>query len=228
MCILSYAPTNDGFVLNFNRDEVYNRLAKPPEKYTIDNQKLIFPKDTKSGGSWIGVNVTKSIVGCILNAKGKTPKIPSNSRGKIFIDQLIQGKANLNKNELHAIAPFTLLSFCLHTQVITQYHWDGFHLKRNKRTMYTPFIFCSSSLYENAIMKKLKAEFNSLIASKSEIETTTSSFHKKYFFYKNHPIYLRSNSGIQTVSMTTILKNKNGLRLNYTDLVENTEQTIQL
>ena len=125
MCILSYAPTNDGFVLNFNRDEVYNRVAKPLQQYSVDNPKLIFPKDTKSGGSWIGVNVTKSVIGCILNAKGKTPKIPSNSRGNIFIDQLIQGKANLYENELHDIAPFTLLSLCLHTQVITQYHWDG-------------------------------------------------------------------------------------------------------
>ncbi|MGB2153628.1 MAG: NRDE family protein [Flavobacteriaceae bacterium] len=227
MCILSYAPTNDGFVLSFNRDEVYNRVAKPPEQYTVNNQKLIFPKDTKSGGSWIGVNITKSVVGCVLNAKGKTPKIPSNSRGNIFINQLIQGKANLYENELDDIAPFTLLSFCLHTQVITQYLWDGFHLKRNKRTMSTPFILCSTSLYENSIMKKMKAEFNSLIASKSKTETTTTSFHKKYFFYKNHPIYLKKSSDIQTVSMTTILKNKNGLRFNYTDLVENTKQTIQ-
>ena len=228
MCLLSYAPTNDGFVLSFNRDEVYNRVAKPPEQYIVDNQKLIFPRDTKSGGSWIGINLTKSVVGCILNEKGKTSKIPSNSRGNIFINQLIQGKANLNENELLATAPFTLLSFCLHTQVITKYHWDGLLLKRNKPTMSTPFILCSSSLYENAIMKKLKAEFNSLIASKSELEFTTSSFHKKYSFHKNHPIYLKKNSNIQTVSKTTILKNKNGLRLNYTDLVENIEQTVQL
>jgi uncharacterized protein with NRDE domain len=228
MCILSYAPTNGGFVLNFNRDEVYNRTAKPPEQYTIDNQKLLFPKDIKSGGSWIGVNVTKSVVGCILNAKWETPKIPSKSRGNIFIDLLTHAKVELNENKLLAIAPFTLLSFCLHTQAITQYHWDGLDLKRNKRTMSTPFILCSSSLYKNAIMKKLKAEFNSLIASKSEIEATTSFFHKKYSFHKNYLIYLKKNSNIQTVSMTTILKNKNELRLNYTDLVENTEQTIQI
>jgi len=94
--------------------------------------------------------------------------------------------------------------------------------------MSIPFILCSSSLYENVIMKKLKAEFNSLIASKAEIETTVSSFHKKHSFHKNHPIYLKKNSNIQTVSMTTILKNKNGLRLNYTDLVEISEQTIQI
>ena len=212
MCILSYAPTNDGFVLNFNRDEVYNRVAKPPQQYSVDNQKLIFPKDTKSGGSWIGVNVTKSVIGCILNAKGKTPKIPSNSRGNIFIDQLIQGKANLYENELHDIAPFTLLSLCLHTQVITQDRWDGLLLKRIKRTISTSFILCSSCFYENAIKKKLKTEFNSLITRKSDIKTTASSFHKKFFFQKSSNIFKRS-SNIQTVSMATILKNKNGLTL---------------
>ena len=228
MCILSYAPTNDGFVMTFNRDEVYNRVTKPPKQYTIDNQKLIFPKDTKFGGSWIGINVSKSVVGCILNAKGRSPKIPSNSRGNIFIDQLVQCKANLNENELLGVAPFTLLFFYLQTQVIKQYHWNGLDLKKQHHTLSTPFIFCSSSLYDDVIIKKLKAEFNSLIASKSGIETTVSSFHKKYFFYKNHPIYLKRSSDIQTVSMTTILKNKNGLRLNYTDLVEISEQTIQI
>ena len=228
MCILSYVPTNDGFVLTFNRDEVYSRETKAPEYYTIDNQQLVFPKDIKYGGSWIGINVTKSVVGCMLNAKGKPPKIPSKSRGNIFIDQLKQGRANLKENELFAIAPFTLLSFCLHTQVVTQYHWDGLILKRNKRTMSTPFILCSSSLYENEIMKNLKTEFNSLIASKSEIESTTSFFHKKYSFHKNHPIYLKKNSNIQTVSKTTILKKKNGFTLNYADLQEDTEQTIPL
>ena len=215
-------------MLTFNRDEVYNRVAKPPEQYTVDNQKLIFPKDIKSSGSSIGVNVTRPVIGYILKLKGKKPKIPSNSKGNICIDQLIQGKANLYENELHDIAPFTLLSLCLHTQVITQYHWDGLLLKQIKRTISTYFILCSSSLYENAIMKKLKAEFNSLIRRKSEIETTTSSFDKKYFFYKNHRILLKRRSNIQTVSITTILKNKNGLKLNYTDLSENTKQTIQL
>ena len=69
-----------------------------------------------------------------------------------------------------------------------------------------------------------------ILSSKIEIlsKLPTSSFHKKYFFYKNHPIFLKRSSNIQTVSMTTILKNKNGLTLNYTDLSENTKQTIQL
>jgi uncharacterized protein with NRDE domain len=68
-------------VLTFNRDEVYNRVAKPPEQYTVDNQKHIFPKDIKSGGSWIGVNVTRSVIGYILNAKGKNQKFHQTAGG---------------------------------------------------------------------------------------------------------------------------------------------------
>ena len=228
MCILSYVPTNDGFVLTFNRDEVYNRQTKAPECYTIDNQQLVFPKDIKYGGSWIGVNVTKSVVGCMLNAKGKPPKIPSKSRGNIFIDQLKQGRANLKEKGLLGIAPFTLLCFCVQTQVVTQYHWNGLELKRQNHPVCSPFILCSSSLYNESTIGKLKAEFKNQIASKSEVETSTSSFHKKYLFHKNHPIYLKKNSDIQTVSITTILKNKSGFTLTYADLQENTEQTIPL
>ncbi len=123
---------------------------------------------------------------------------------------------------------YSAVFFYLQTQVIKQYHWNGLDLKKQHHTLSTPFIFCSSSLYDDVIIKKLKAEFKSLLASKSETETTISWFHKKYFFYKNHPIYLKRSSDIQTVSKTTILKNKNGSRLNYTDLVEISEQTIQI
>ena len=228
MCILSYVPTKDGFVLTFNRDEVFSRKTKAPDHYTIDDQQLVFPKDTKYGGSWIGINETRSVVGCMLNAKGKSPKIPSKSRGVIFIDNLIRGGVNLNENELCHIAPFTLLFFYVQSQVVVKYYWDGIDLKRENNPMSSPLVLCSSSLYTEAIISELREEFKNQISDKSEVENTTSSFHKKCLFYKNHPIYLKKNSDIQTVSITTILKNKKGFTLTYADLQENTEQTIPL
>ena len=84
MCILSYAPTNDGFVLNFNIDEVYNRTAKPPEQYTIDNQKLLLPKDIESGGSWIGVECNKVCCWVHTKRKGGNTKSSIKKQGKYF------------------------------------------------------------------------------------------------------------------------------------------------
>ena len=119
------------------------------------------------------------------------------------------------------------ISFILRL-VVVKYYWDGIDLKRENNPMSSPLVLCSSSLYTAAIISELREEFKNQISDKSEVENTTSSFHKKCLFYKNHPIYLKKNSGIQTVSMTTILKNKKGFTLTYADLQENTKQTIPL
>ena len=71
MCILSYIPTRVGFTITFSRDEVYKRASTAPELHNYNGQQLVFPKDISSGGSWIGLNKTKSILGCILNNTGK-------------------------------------------------------------------------------------------------------------------------------------------------------------
>jgi|TARA_A100001011_G_C14205855_1_gene797738 hypothetical protein len=95
MCILSYIPTKIGFTITFSRDEVYKRVSRAPEIHNYYGQQLVFPKNISSGGSWIGLNKTKSILGYILNNTGKSPNEHSKSRGIYLIDQLISGNGNL-------------------------------------------------------------------------------------------------------------------------------------
>ena len=130
MCILSYIPTRAGFTITFSRDEVYKRASTAPELYHCKGQQLVFPKDISSGGSWIGFNKTKSILGCILNNTGKSPSEPSKSRGLHLIDRLISDIGNLNEKSLRCIAPFTQVFFHLQTKIITQIDWDGLTLKK--------------------------------------------------------------------------------------------------
>ena len=95
MCILSYIPTKIGFTITFSRDEVYKRVSRAPEIHNYNGQQLVFPKDISNGGSWIGLNKTKSILECILNNTGKSPNELSEIRGIDLIDQLISGNGNL-------------------------------------------------------------------------------------------------------------------------------------
>ena len=100
MCIVSYVPTSTGFMLTFNRDEVFTRASSSPQKYAKKRQKLYYPTDRLHGGSWIGVNATKSTVGCILNAKGKQPLFKTKSRGLLFLESLTRSSLHFNKSTL--------------------------------------------------------------------------------------------------------------------------------
>jgi hypothetical protein len=41
MCIVSYVPTSTGFMLTFNRNEVFTRASSSPQKYAKKRQNYI-------------------------------------------------------------------------------------------------------------------------------------------------------------------------------------------
>lgn len=227
MCILSYIPTRVGFTITFSRDEVYKRASTAPELHNYNGQQLVFPKDISSGGSWIGLNKTKSILGCILNNTGKSPNEPSKSRGLHLIDQLISGNSNLKEKTLRHIAPFTQVFFHLQTKTITQIDWDGSALKKQNISMSSPFLICSNSLYDQKTQTDLKTHFINQISTNAD-EDVSLSFHKRNLFYRNHPIYLRKGCDIQTVSITKIVKDMSRFALEYKDVLNRKTEILQL
>jgi len=67
MCTVSiFSKNNTDFVLTSNRDEAPNRTALKPEFYTLNNTKVLLPKDELSGGSWIGTSENNRAI-CLLN-----------------------------------------------------------------------------------------------------------------------------------------------------------------
>src|ERR1700747_27089 len=68
MCTVTYLPkTGASFILTSNRDELASRpAAELPKIHTVHGQKIIFPKDPVSGGTWIGISFKGQMV-CLLN-----------------------------------------------------------------------------------------------------------------------------------------------------------------
>jgi len=112
-------------MLTFNRNEVFTRASSSPQKYAKKRQKLYYPTDRLHGGSWIGVNATKSTVGCILNAKGKQPLFKTKSRGLLFLESLTRSSLHFNKNQLYGIAPFTCFLFFINDNTVMKYSLNG-------------------------------------------------------------------------------------------------------
>ena len=93
MCTVSFVPTKNGVCITSNRDEkVSRKKAISPQKTTINNKVITFPKDPQAGGTWFAHDDKNVIV--LLNgaeekhiSKGNYRK----SRGLIVLD-LISSK----------------------------------------------------------------------------------------------------------------------------------------
>ena len=84
--------------------------------------------------------------------------------------------------------------------------------------MYSPFLICSNSLYDQKTQTELKTHFINQISTNAD-EDVSSPFHIRNLFYRNHPIYLRKGCDIQTVSITKIVKNTSGFTFEYKDMI---------
>lgn len=150
MCTVTYVPAPDGFVLTHNRDEAPYRSSKEVSETQNGSKTLIYPRDTKAGGTWIATTPTGEITVCLLNgAFEKHHHEPPyrRSRGLVLLDFLdVQNTQDFYEHyDLQGIEPFTLLAFSLHK--VEEFRWDGIqrHLK-NLPYDQTHF-WCSATLY---------------------------------------------------------------------------------
>ena len=78
MCLVSYLPLSDGFIISSNRDETPLRSDTKLTKESINDTTILFPKDQK-GGSWIIVSKDGRAI-CVLNGAFKKHKRKHNYR----------------------------------------------------------------------------------------------------------------------------------------------------
>mgnify|MGYP003518620500 FL=1 len=89
MSTVSFVYANNSFLLTSNRDEKITRpSAIEPKIYQTATKKIIYPKDTKAGGTWFVVDEFGNAI--ILLNGGKTKHIAKEkyrlSRGVIVLD----------------------------------------------------------------------------------------------------------------------------------------------
>lgn len=90
MCTVTYLPVSTGFVLTQNRDEAPTRSPQIISKEKRFGTELLFPKDTKAGGTWIAT-ARDGRTACLLNGafeKHKHEPPYRLSRGLVLLDFL--------------------------------------------------------------------------------------------------------------------------------------------
>ncbi|WP_437373067.1 NRDE family protein [Maribacter litoralis] len=223
MCTVSVIQHKDQVIITSNRDEKSTRpMAVNPKVYVLEKKKVIFPKDSLSGGSWFTVDEHANIA-VLLNgaeekhiSKGNYRK----SRGLILMeiignDSPIKYWKTIN---LTNIEPFTIV--LLENSELFELCWNGIDKKHSRLKNNEHYIWSSATLYSKAVREKREQWFAEFISKTSEV-----SAKKILDFHKNtqaddqeNGLQINRKNLTKTLSITQSIIQKNKIEVNYIDL----------
>ena len=181
MCTVSYIPLgNSNFILTSSRDIPFSReKALHPQKTIEDGVELLYPKDGKAGGTWIGTSSKNRLI-CLLNGGFKYHTSKANyakSRG-LIVKELLKAddlRKGLNEVNLVGVEQFTLTIVDWNTTLILlEFVWDGVD-KHLKTMSQEPHIWSSSTLYDESV-KQLRRDWFAKWQKDNDIHSTTSKY----------------------------------------------------
>ena len=234
MCTVSFLPLeNNDFILTSNRDETPLRKTIAPDFYTEDNAALLYPKDAFAGGTWIGTSNQKRVI-CLLNGafeKHQRKEFYRKSRGIIVTELLAVEDAvsEIQQTNFIDIEPFTLVLIDFKNELkIFELVWDGQN-KHFQQLEHTPKIWSSATLYNEDMKLERQAWFADwLQENKVFLKNKILSFHKDSSKGTKETAVKMKRTFVETVSITSIIKNKSVLLMNYFDLLNDTFTETQM
>ena len=138
-----------GFILTSSRDESPDRDTLLPAFYEEEGIKLLYPKDSLAGGTWIGASDKKRLI-CLLNGGFVPHKREENyrmSRGILVTQLLFADNAVTAIEDFNfiGIEPFTLILVGWEeTVLLSELVWDGhqpYFFEKTFETLYLVFFF---------------------------------------------------------------------------------------
>lgn len=227
MCTVTYIPLGkNNFILTSNRDENPLRKTITPTTYTEDDVKLIYPKDTLAGGTWIGLSERNRLV-CLLNGGFEIHKREVSykfSRG-VIVKQLLKTEDAVGLIEgydFEGIEPFTIVLVDWQKELKAfELVWTGtekyFQLLKDE-----PKIWSSSTLYNNEMKNLRKGWFDDWLNTvNSFTQEKIIDFHKDETKGTPDVSFKMKRDRVETVSITSVLKNEENVAMSYINLIEN-------
>lgn len=228
MCTLTFVASQNKFIITHNRDEKTLRpSAIEPQNYLVNNKVILFPKDSKAGGTWFSVS-QKGTVLVLLNGGEEKHLVQSSyrkSRGLIVLD-LISSKLVFNEwnlIDLKDIEPFTLMLF--ENLKLYQLRWSGTEKSKLDLDKNKAYIWSSATLYSNEIRGK-RAKWFELFLEKNTVsnESDLINFHRNTEPENNeNGLIINRNNELQTISITQAIIEENKIITKYFDLILKTD-----
>ena len=227
MCTVTYLPTGkDAFILTSNRDESSIRPTHPPTIAEVDGLQLLFPKDTFAGGSWICLSDQNRMVNLLNGAFEKHEWNPPyrKSRGLVLLDIFKYSKPDqfISEYDLDGIEPFTMVIYDQGN--LSEFRWDGKERSLKSKSPDQPHIWSSASLYPKHVREKRKEWFETWLKGRKQYDSEEIlHFHKHGGEGdKENDLIMNRYNMVQTVSITSIIKEPGNATMIYNDLIKNT------
>lgn len=223
MCTVTLIPKGEtDFLLTSNRDEAPNRETLAPDFYVENGVKILYPKDKKAGGTWIGISEKSRLV-CLLNGGFMAHEHGENyrlSRGVVVKDVLITSNflKTIETYNLLGVEPFTMVIIDWKNALqIYQMVWDG-NQKHIESLSKVPRIWSSSSLYSESMKKTRLQWFETFEKENNFTSESLMQFHKTAGKQNRDFGIIMDRGFVKTTSITQIEKRQDMLKMRYTNL----------
>lgn len=224
MCTVSFISVKGSTIITSNRDEnIQRQTAAAPAYEQLKNKKIIFPKDTKAGGTWFAA-ADNGVVVVLLNGAfvKHSPSPPyRKSRGLVLLEIIEADESYLfyKEMDLTHIEPFTVILY--RPGNLYELRWDGKQKHELKLNIMQNYIWSSATLYTDEIIRHRKDLFNRFI-SNAEIINPESvyQFHASNNRDEENGFIINRQTGMKTFSITQAVLQHNSINFLHIDLLQ--------
>src|SRR5713226_410824 len=132
MCTLTFVPTEDGYLVGMNRDELLTRPeAFPPKIFEKGGMEVVYPREP-SGGTWIACNSHGNLLALLNRDGGESPNRGEKrkTRGLVIPELIVESDSSntdfhYRQMTLDGLFPFRLVGVFWRERVINEWRWDG-------------------------------------------------------------------------------------------------------
>lgn len=226
MCTVTYLPTPTGFILTSNRDESPLRAALQLQKQSLTNGvELLFPQDTKAGGTWISVASNNKLLVLLNGAFEPHQRVLPyrRSRGLVVLDFFNYPTAAqfLQEYDFEQIEPFTMVIYSEDT--LTEFRWDAQQKHIRPLDVKGQYIWSSAPLYTSVYQGIREQLFQNWVAQYPDLGYQTKDvvqfLHKGKTGSEADDFVMNRFNIVRTVSITCIEKTKQQFALQHHDLL---------
>ncbi len=227
MCTVTFIPLKNHYYITSNRDEHGTRgHAIAPKKIHLNGFKILCPRDTDAGGTWIATKNTGETIVLLNGGFIKHHPTPpyKKSRGILLLNVIAKNDPlqTLETEDLTNIEPFTIVYF--NNLLLTELRWDGMKKYFKNLNITVPHIWSSVTLYVPKIIKKRQTWFDEWLHV-----NPTPKLKEILHFHLNAgegdaaiDINMNRNNELSTVSISSIFISKQQNKFYYIDLINNT------
>ncbi len=230
MCTVTFISRNQQTFITSNRDESPGRRAIGlTSSDKNEHNKIYFPLDETSGGSWIALNDAGRAV-CLLNGAYESfiPKPPYRlSRGQIVLAAAEAVKANMFVTDvnLENVAPFTLLIY--ENDQLEELVWDGEQKFIQSLPVDEPYIWSSATLYPADVRAWRKSLFEQWLSETKVIDReSVVAFHQMANGDSNNDFVMNRDEIVKTLSVTSILLQRESGSIVHLELEKDSREEI--